>query len=198
MEIRINAVGLQCPKPVIETKKALSSIKEGNIITIVDNEIARENISKLAKSLKLDYCIQENNGTYEISIFKGSYADSPESLPEKTPDHFNTVILFTRDVMGQGSDELGTALMKSYIYALSESEPYPKTLLFLNGGVKLTTGDAAIVKHLQKLEASGTEIISCGACLEYYGLVGSLKVGEVGNMYTIVEKTNEAGNTITI
>ena len=55
MEVKIDARGLTCPKPVIETKKALEGIKEGNIITVVDNAVAKENVSKLAKSLKLHF-----------------------------------------------------------------------------------------------------------------------------------------------
>ena len=134
MEVKIDARGQSCPKPVIETKKALDGIQEGNIITIVDNFVAKENVSKLAKSLKLHYCVTEVDGNFEISIFKGSYAQSAEDMVQKRPDLANIVVLVTKDVLGEGSRELGEVLIKSYFYALSESEPYPKAIVFLNTG----------------------------------------------------------------
>lgn len=198
MEIRINAIGLPCPKPVVETKKALASIHEGNIITIVDNDIARENIAKLAKSMNLHYCISETNGTYEISIFKGAYAQSPEDMVQKRPDLSNMVVVIGSEYLGQGEPELGSVLMKSYLYALSEHEPYPKAILLMNSGVKLSTVNEAALQSLLKLQEMGTEIMSCGTCLDYYELNPLLKVGEVTNMYTIVEYMSESGNTVVI
>lgn len=198
MEVKIDARGQACPKPVIETKKALDGIQEGNIITIVDNYVAKENVSKLAKSLKLHYCVTEANGEFEISIFKGSYAQSAEDMVQKRPDLANVVVLVTKDVLGDGSRELGEILIKSYFYALSESEPYPKAIIFLNSGVKIPTLNPQVSEYLIKLIAMGTEIHSCGTCLDYYGLKDMLQVGEVSNMYTIVELMNEANNTITL
>lgn len=198
MEVKIDARGQSCPKPVIETKKALDGIQEGNIITIVDNFVAKENVSKLAKSLKLHYCVTEVDGNFEISIFKGSYAQSAEDMVQKRPDLANIVVLVTKDVLGEGSRELGEVLIKSYFYALSESEPYPKAIVFLNTGVKLPTSNPQIIDYLIKLTEYGTEIHSCGTCLDYYDLKDMLQVGEISNMYTIVELMNEANNTITL
>lgn len=196
MEIKVNAMGLPCPKPVIETKKALSSISEGNIITLVDNDVARDNVSKLAKSMNLHYCVSEVEGHYEISIFKGAYAQSPEDMVQKRPDLSNTVIMIGNEFMGSGNSELGAILMKGYLYTLTESEPYPKAILLVNSGVKLSTSNEATVQSLKKLVDMGTEILNCGTCLDFYGLKDELKVGEITNMYTIVEYMNEAGNTI--
>lgn len=198
MEIKIDARGLACPKPVIETKKALEGIQEGNIITVVDNLIARDNVSKLAKSLKLHFCVSENEGAYEISIFKGAYAQSPEETVQKRPDLANMAVYVSRDVMGEGDRELGEALIKSYFYALSESEPYPKAIVFVNSGVKLPTTNTQVIEHLKKLVEFGTEIHVCGACLDYYGLKDMLQVGSISNMYAIVEVLNEANNTFTL
>ncbi len=198
MEIKIDARGLQCPKPVIETKKALDGIKEGNIIAVVDNDVAKENVSKLARSMKLHFSVSEIDGHYEISIFKGAYAQSAEDMVQKRPDIANIVILVGSDVMGDGNRELGEVLMKSYFYALTESEPYPKAICFVNTGVKLTTSQPQIIEHLKKLMEMGTEIHSCGTCLDYLGLKEMLQVGGISNMYTIVELMNDANNTIRI
>lgn len=198
MEVKIDARGLKCPKPVIETKKALDGIKEGNIITVVDNDVAKDNVSKLAKSLNLHFSVTETGENYEISIFKGAYAQSPEDMVQKRPDLANLVILVGNDVMGDGSRELGEALMKSYFYALSESEPYPKAIVFINAGVKITTTQPQIIEYLKKMSEFGTEVLSCGMCLDYYHLKEMLAVGSISNMYAIVELMNEANNTITL
>ena len=47
MSIKIDARGLACPKPVINTKRELDNLEEGVVVTIVDNETAKENILKL-------------------------------------------------------------------------------------------------------------------------------------------------------
>jgi len=196
MEIRVDARGMQCPRPVIETKKALEKINEGEIITIVDNEIAKENVSKLAKSLNYDVDIQEIDGEYHLSIHKGFV--EKDYYPQRRNSFKDMSILIGKDTMGEGSDELGRILMKGYIYTLTEIKPYPKSILFINSGVKLTTQDSEVLDHIRKLEGEGVEILSCGTCLDYFNLKDKLAVGGVTNMYTIVEKMNEAKNTIRI
>ena len=198
MEVKIDARGLACPKPVIETKKALEGLKEGNIITVVDNAIARDNVSKLAKSLMLDYTITEVDGNYQISIFKGENSNQAEDMVQKRPDLANTVILVGSDVMGTGDDVLGAVLIKGYFYTLTEYEPFPKAILFVNSGVRLTVEGSPVIEYLKKLMEMGTEILSCGTCLDYYHLKDQLAVGGITNMYTIVETMQEANNTIRI
>lgn len=198
MELKIDARGLACPKPVIETKKALEGLNEGNIITVVDNVIARDNVSKLAKSLMLDYTVTEADGNFEISIFKGEYAAQAEDMLQKRPDLANTVILVGSDVMGTGDDVLGAILMKGYFYTLTEYEPFPKAILFVNSGVRLTIEGSPVLEYLNKLMENGTEILSCGTCLDFYHLKELLAVGGITNMYTIVETMQEANNTIRI
>jgi len=196
MEIKIDARGLACPKPVIETKKALEQIPEGNIITLVDNSIARDNVSKLASSLHLHFTVEEQEENYQISIFKGEYANYQEENVEKRPDLSNVVFLIGTDTLGEGDRDLGEILMKGYIYALTEYEPYPKAIIFVNSGVNLAIEGAATLQHLKQLQEVGTEIMVCGTCLDYYGIKPLLAVGEVTNMYSIVEYMSEAGNTI--
>ncbi|MGD9559846.1 MAG: DsrE family protein, partial [Oscillospiraceae bacterium] len=72
------------------------------------------------------------------------------------------------------------------------------TLIFMNGGVFLTTEGSAVLESLEMLELNGVEIISCGACLNFFGLQDKVAIGSVGNMYDFVTKMNEAQNTIKI
>ena len=49
---------------------------------------------------------------------------------------------------------------------------------------------------LRTLEAQGVTIMTCGTCLNYYGLTERLAVGSVSNMYTIAETLAGAGKVI--
>ncbi|WIV12531.1 sulfurtransferase-like selenium metabolism protein YedF [Proteiniborus sp. MB09-C3] len=199
MKKEIDARNQACPKPVIMTKKALDETSEGVVTTIVDNEVAKENVSKLAKSLNFDYTVEKRENEYYIHITKGAVAEEVEEANACVPNTFkDTVILFGNDKLGQGSEELGNILIKGYIYTLTESTPFPSTLLFLNGGVRLTVEGSPVLDDLKKLKSEGVEILSCGTCLDFYSLKEKLAVGEITNMYTIVEKMKNATNTITL
>lgn len=197
MKVEVDARGLECPKPVIQTKKALEELKEGSIVTVVDNEIAKENVSKLAKSMNLHYNVAQKNGFYYIDIFKGEEM-GPEILGEDKPTLNDLVILVGKDTLGEGSDELGDVLIRGYFYTLTEVKPYPKAILFLNSGVRLTVESSPVLEHVRTLESKGVEILSCGTCLDYFDLKDKLGVGGVTNMYTIVEMMNGAKNTISL
>ena len=88
--------------------------------------------------------------------------------------------------------------MKAFIFTLTQSKPLPKKVMFLNSGVKLTTENEETIKNLQVLENEGTEIVSCGTCLDFYNLKDKLKVGSVGNMYDIVDSLNQTSNKLSI
>jgi len=104
----------------------------------------------------------------------------------------NTVVVISSKAMGHGGDELGTALMKGFICALSQQETLPTTILFYNGGANIPVEGSVSLEDLKNLEAQGVEIRTCGTCLHFYGLTDKLAVGEVTNMYTIVEKMTGA------
>ena len=72
----------------------------------------------------------------------------------------------------------------------------PQTILFYNGGAKLTCEESPTLEDLKSLEAQGVEILTCGTCLDYYHLKDKLVVGGVTNMYSIVESMAEAGKII--
>lgn len=197
MNIEIDARGQACPRPVIMTKKELDKIKEGIITTIVDNKVAKENVSKLASSLGYEYNVDKNNDSeYYIHITKGEII---EDVNLCAPDKFKDMtIVFTSNTMGKGSEELGKILMKSFIYTLTESKPYPSTLIFYNAGVELTCKGSEVLEDIKVLEQEGVEIISCGTCLDYFNIKDKLQVGEISNMYTIYEKMKKSMNTLTI
>ena len=196
MYIEINAVGLACPKPVINTKKELDKIDNGIVVVTVDNDIAKQNILKLSNSLNCESkIIKEEKDLISIEIKKGENVIIEEKKQEKLEDK---CIFISSDKIGNGNDELGAVLMKGFIYTLTESKPYPKSILLVNSGVKLSTENYDTVENLKILEEAGVEILSCGTCLDYYGLKGSLKLGSVTNMYTIVDIMKNSLQTISI
>lgn len=196
MRIELDARGLACPKPVINTKKELDNIEQGIVLVTVDNEIAKENLLKLAKSMNYESnVLKTEKDLICIEIIKGENVIIEEKSQESLSD---TCIFINSDKMGNGNDELGNVLMKGYIYTLTESKPYPKSILFVNSAIKLTTENEATVENLKILQDEGVEILSCGTCLDYYGLKEDLKVGTVTNMYTIVETMNNSSKTISI
>jgi len=195
MKVEVDARGLDCPKPVINTKKAIDQITEGIVVTIVDNKAAKENVAKLAKKLKFNYDIKEEGDLYYISINKGDIAFDPvEGNPKgKIGEH---VVYVSTNKMGEGDEKLGEILVKGYFYTLTELKPYPKAIIFVNSGVYLSLEDSSVIEYLKELEVNGVEILSCGTCLDFYGVSEKLAIGSVSNMYTIAETMAEAKNTI--
>ncbi|WP_300277969.1 sulfurtransferase-like selenium metabolism protein YedF [Peptacetobacter sp.] len=197
MSIKVDARGLACPKPVINTKKELDKLTEGVVVTTVDNTIAKENLFKLANSLKCEVSvIREEDDEIDVQIIKGEA--SAEVEVENNEELSDQVVLITSDKMGSGNDELGKVLIKGFIYTLTETKPYPKAVVLVNGGVTLSTENEATIENLKILEEKGVTVISCGTCLDYYDLKDKLQAGSVSNMYDIVETLKSASNTITI
>ena len=119
-------------------------------------------------------------------------------MADLTGKNDNLVIAITTNCFGVGNDDLGATLMKSYLFALTEAEKKPKTLIFVNKGVTLVCEDSESLDAIRALEEAGVEIMACGACLNFYGLTEALAIGKISNMYMIVNKMNEATNTIKI
>ncbi len=197
---KIDLRGKECPIPVIQTKKALEATKDHSIITIVDSDVSKENIEKLAKSLKYKSTVKEAQGEFYIEIFKQSGIDLSEELsyPSKNSSPEDLTVMITRDTLGDGKRELGEVLMKGYIYTLTEAPKTPKNLLFLNSGVHLTVEGSPVIDHLRRLEEKGVTILSCGTCLDYYKVKNKLVVGGIGNMYDMVEKSSGSKKTVTL
>ena len=182
MENLVDARGMSCPKPVICTKKALEEIKSGVLTTIVDNDIAKDNVIRLANSFDYPVEVEKKEENYYIRIKKEN------TMLEEIDVGRNIAVLVTSQYMGKGNDELGRVLAKSFFFTLTETYPLPKTIMFINSGIILTCEGSHVLEEIMELEKSGVEILSCGTCLDYYQLKDKLCVGSISNMYTIVEK----------
>jgi len=188
----IDCKGLQCPIPVVKTKKYFDSIENGVSTVIVDNLVAKNNIVKLAMGSGYKSIVEEKEKLYFIKITK----EKCEAMNTSIEEVKKFTLVISTDKLGSGDDKLGAILMKSYMFALSEADLIPNDLIFVNGGVKLTTDDSQVLGSLKKLVERGANILVCGVCLEFYNIKDNLSVGEISNMYTIVQLMNDADNTI--
>lgn len=196
--ITVNAIGDACPIPVVKTRKAMETIKGSEVVeTLVDNEIAVENLKKMAGQMGYqvkDQKLEEGKYSVQIMVTEAEktekiQADICDCRPTAASDK---VVVIRSNVMGEGDPELGKVLIKGFIYALSQQEDLPKTILFYNGGAYLTCEGSASLDDLKELELRGVRILTCGTCLNFYGLSEKLKVGEVTNMYEIAETMSKA------
>jgi selenium metabolism protein YedF len=198
--IKVDAMGDTCPIPVVKAKNAIKELNgSGQVEVLVDNEIAVQNLTKMAN--QKGYAVTSEKlgeGSYRVVMTVGEVNESDESgevscIPDSRR---NTVVVISSSTMGNGDDELGAILIKGFIFALTQQDELPSTVLFYNGGAKLTCEDAPTLDDLKTLEAQGVEILTCGTCLNHYGLTDKLKVGSVTNMYVIVEKMSKASLVI--
>ena len=196
--ITVNAIGDACPVPVVKTRKAMETIKGAEVVeTLVDNEIAVENLKKMAGQMGYQVKDQKlEEGKYSVQIMvteaektENIQADICDCRPTAASDK---VVVIRSNVMGEGDPELGKVLIKGFIYALSQQEELPKTILFYNGGAYLTCEGSVSLDDLKELEHRGVKILTCGTCLNFYGLSEKLKVGEVTNMYEIAATMSKA------
>ena len=198
--VEINCRGLACPSPVINTKKALDNIESGTVTTIVDNVISRDNVVMFAKNSGYSVNVEQQGPEYHLTITKGETNQPASSATPVMPqtEQNKQVYFISSNSMGRGSDELGIILMRSFIFTLTEIKPTPAAIIFVNAGVKLTTDESTVLEHLHTLQNSGAVIISCGTCLDYFGLKDKLVVGRISNMYDIVELMSRAVKVITV
>ena len=186
--ITVNAIGDNCPIPVIKTKKAIQALEGPEVIEVlVDNEIAVQNVTKMAVSEGGEVTSEKlAEKEYKVTIKIGeAVAEGCACCCEEEKE--NLVVVISSDRMGTGNDALGKVLIKGFIFAVTQLENLPKTMLFYNGGATLTAEGSDSLADLKNLEAQGVEIMTCGTCLDYYGLKEKLAVGSVTNMYSIVE-----------
>ncbi|MCI8560502.1 MAG: sulfurtransferase-like selenium metabolism protein YedF [Dorea sp.] len=198
--ITVNAMGDNCPIPVIKTKKAMQALTGPETIEVlVDNEIAVQNVSKMAAASGGQVSSEKiSEAEFKITVkMEGVPLAAEEEEVSCMPDaRDNTVVVVSSDRMGTGNDELGKVLIKGFIFAVTQLDTLPKTMLFYNGGATLTAEGSDSLEDLRSLEAQGVEIMTCGTCLDYYGLKEKLSVGTVTNMYSIVETMAKAGSII--
>lgn len=193
----VDARGLACPQPVILTRNALQ--ESDAVTTIVDNETAKSNVSRMAAKQGCQVDVEEREDGIYVHLTKGEEtvekaAPQMATTPAKGP----LVLAVPSGIMGRGDEELGGVLVRAFFHTLGEVEPLPQTIIFFNSGVKLVVQGSPVVEDLQALKAQGIEILACGTCLGHFQLKDKVAVGEVSNMYTIAETLLSAGKVVSL
>jgi selenium metabolism protein YedF len=201
----VDCRGLACPHPVINTKKALEEAGIETIITIVDNDVARQNVMLFAKNAGHQVKEEQKDGFYHLTITRNdasptaqTSACADESSAVTAATAGRPVYFITTNELGQGSPDLGEVLIKSMFTTLAAMTSPPAALLFLNTGVYLTCEGSPVQKQLEKLYNAGTAILTCGTCLEYYHLKNKLLLGNISNMLEINDWLSGPYKAITI
>ncbi len=187
--------GMACPLPVVNAKKALDAFTEAGTLTVlVDNPTAVENLSKLAASRSLAVShAQTGPAEYTVTIQVQSAGEGAPAAEAPAP---GAVVAIGSNTMGAGNDELGKALMKAFVFALTNADTLPERIIFYNSGAYLPCEGSDSLEDLKNLEKAGVKITACGTCLNFYGLTEKLQVGTVSNMYDIVEALTAARTVI--
>ncbi len=201
----VDARGLACPLPVVNAKKAVGEFQEDGVLTVlVDNEIAVQNLQKFAVQKGLQAAGEkkgekEYEVTIQVAVNTAAAPVAAEEAPEEeeiscSPDSRKKglVAVLSANVMGSGEEKLGKALMKAFVFALTKQDMLPETVLCYNSGAYLTCEGSDSLEDFKALEAEGVNIMTCGTCLDFYGIKEKLAVGTVTNMYDIVETMENA------
>ncbi|AEF86199.1 selenium metabolism protein YedF [Treponema primitia ZAS-2] len=200
--------GNPCPIPVVNAKKALAEQGADGVVVLVDNFVAVQNLEKMAKGTGCGFSYTDEGASlYKVTITKDP-KQAFNAPPEDTETASNAptaggakkgpVVLITADSMGRGAEDLGKLLIKGFIFSLTQLNPLPEAVIFLNGGAHLTTEGANTVPDLKVLQEKGTEVYTCGTCANYYKLTESLAVGSIVDMMKITNTLAKASGLITL
>ena len=200
----LDATGLKCPMPLIQTKKALKEIgKEDTLRILIDNETSVKNVTHFLNDNNLPVVQKRDGEIFELIVNKTgdeSYATSDAEayceIPE--PKGSSYVVVFAKDYLGEGEYYLGNSLVGALLTTMLASERLPGKIIVLNKGVNLVTTGSLYLKQLKELEAKGVDIMTCGTCLDYYDKMDVLEVGRVSNMADILDAMLDGGKVINI
>jgi len=195
----IDARGLACPAPVLQTKAALQDEKPRGLRVVVDNPASQQNVQRFLESQGFQTALEQNGDDYLVI---GTYISEPGEQPQLSADQQSELkkimVMCATDRMGFGDDELGLKLMINFLRTLKEMGNELWRLIFVNNGVKLTIVGSEVLDDLRKYEKNGLKIMGCGTCLNYFNLLGKKQVGETTNMLDIVTAMQLADKVINI
>ncbi|MBK5277166.1 MAG: sulfurtransferase-like selenium metabolism protein YedF [Desulfuromonadales bacterium] len=187
----IDCRNLACPAPVITVKKALQGHREIRIL--LDDGAPRENVARFSRNRGCQVTEEPDGAGWVLTITAPPGAMQPAHHAGLPGDR---VLLITSDRLGDGPDELGRLLMKSFIHTLLETDELPSRMLFVNTGVFLPCADSDTFEALTKLHGMGIEIFSCGLCLDFFNLKEKQRAGGITNMLSIAEYLLKSGLVI--
>jgi len=199
----IDVKGLKCPLPLIETKKALKQLPNDEALkVIIDNEISKNNVIRFLKDNGIESEISRNGNVFEVIVNQHNVdlenVEAENYCTIDLPEKDNYIIVFGKDRLGEGSDDLGFVLAGSLLNTLKEMDKLPTKIVFINSGINLVLKGSPTLLPLKELEKAGVELIVCGTCLDYFNKIEKLAIGRISDMYEILESMTKAGKVINI
>ncbi|MDD2852373.1 MAG: sulfurtransferase-like selenium metabolism protein YedF [Desulfuromonadaceae bacterium] len=203
MAYELDCRGMNCPAPVLRVRDALAKEALDNVMVLVDNDAARQNVSRFLEHQGFRVnCVADGDnfrvgGTRDGTAVCDVMTEFP-AVKVTRPDGRKIMVLVTSSTMGRGDDGLGEMLMFNFLKTLKEMGPDLWRVTFVNSGVSFTAEGSEAVPILRELADSGVKIMACGACLVYFHILDKLQVGEVTNMLEIVTGMKGADSVVTI
>lgn len=206
--VLVDMRGSLCPMPVIATKKAMEEHPGAIITTLVDNEVSRDNVTKFGQSRQCRVTVQTDDQIHYLTLLPSKNSVEPVAVEtalqsdhskmavpaaspaaaDVVPKNFGgKVLLITKDYLGEGNEELGRTLMKTFLFCLAESDVKPFKIYFINSGVKMVAQGSPHLENLKTLVKAGVDVAACGICLDFYHLKEQVAVGSITNLYAITE-----------
>lgn len=199
MKTEMDCRGLACPAPVLQTKNLIEKEHPSVVDILVDNDAARENVSRFLNSRGYEVSVEGQGSEFRVTGKKGEDRVSPAGPAEHIETaHRKIMVMVTTDRMGYGDDELGRKLLVNFLKTLREMGHELWRLVFVNNGVKLTIEGSETSSILKEIADDGVAILVCGTCLNHFHLLEKKKVGETTNMLDIVTSMQVADKVINI
>lgn len=194
---------MACPLPVVNAKKAAEELNAGDVLVVlVDNEIAVQNLTRFGEHKGFSVSAEKRSEIEFAVTMNISGTGKPQETTEDSvacetdSRRKGMLVVLSANTMGTGDPKLGTSLMKAFVFALTKQDQLPDTILCYNTGAYLTCEGADTLEDLKLLESEGVTVLTCGTCLDFYGLKEKLAVGGATNMYDIVERMESAAQII--
>jgi selenium metabolism protein YedF len=206
-EILLDCQGQSCPQPVLECKRCIEDNTPDSFSVLVDNDAARENVSRFASTKGYRSEAQKlESGLWRLTLSKASPAAPAETAPCETTSeeqhgrpcrHTEQICVFICSrTLGRGDETLGAKLMVNFVSTLPELGQDLWRIIMVNEGVTLATTGSPVLETLHGLEASGVSILVCGTCLDHFQLLEQKQVGQTTNMLDVVTSLQLATKVI--
>ena len=201
MEKTIDTRGKTYLNPLAVAKNVLKTLSvDDKLNVVVDNIVSAQDLEEMAEQMNLPSQKIQQGTDYVVSLFvKKSFfvPQYDEIKKDESLDLKNSfIVVIDSEFMGRGDDQLGTNLLKSFIYTLASSEELPTKIIMYNSGVKLAIDGSVVLADLKKLQNVGVEILVNDTSLEHYGLKDKLAVGKLISMADLIKVQVKAKNII--